>query len=173
MFLKKENKDYINDKVVIYPFEDIEKSVNSDLRQEQEYDILHYGNFKNYLMDDFNKELLPYVKEVLDEYEYDGSVVYDEYITRHEVFVAVTRVIEKLKGTEYFEELTLDDFDLLVDRYKLLRADVETMLLSELFFIRRVQYAKEGLLKLSEEVEREAVIFELRNNELYVKNEFL
>ncbi len=171
MALKKENNDFVNQDIIIYPFEKVEEKVNRDMHIEQEYDIIHYGNFKNLLMSNFNKKLLPYVNEVLDEYEYDGSVVYDEYISRHAIFVAVTRVVEKLKQEEYFEELTLDDFETLVDRYTLLRADIESMLLSELFFIRRLQYAKEGLLKLGQE--EATPVFEIKNNEVYLKNEFL
>ncbi len=169
MALKGISKDYINENVVIYPFEEIDRNLNREMHKSQEYDIIHNGNFQKLLMSDFNKKLLPYVNEVLDEYEYDGSVVYDEYISRHAIFVAVTRVIEKLREQEYFEELMLDDFDEIVDRYMLLRADVETMLLSELFFMRRVKYAKEGLMKYPEKAK--APIIEMKN--IYLENEYL
>ncbi len=169
MAIKSLSKDYINESVVIYPFEEIERKINRDMHNSQDYDIIHNGNFQKLLMSDFNQQLLPFVNQVLDEYEYDGSVVYDEYISRHAIFVAVTRVMEKLREYEYFEELMLDDFQQVVDRYMLLRADVETMFLSELFFMRRVKYAKEGLMKYSEK--EAAPIIEMKN--IYLKDEYL
>ncbi len=166
-------RDYVNDTVMIYPFDEIDKKLETTVLKNnkninEDYDVLHYGKFQKLLYSDFNKRLMPYINTVLDEYEYDGSVVYDEYIDRHSVFLMVTRVMEHLKNNDYFKDFAFDDFNKMVDGYTVLRSDVETMLLSELFFIRRLMYAKKGLLKKANKMPTTS-----ENIEIYINNEFL
>ncbi len=167
-------RDYVNDTVMIYPFDEIDKKlevavIKNNKNINENYDVLHYGKFQKLLYSDFNKKLMPYINDVLDEYEYDGSVVYDEYIDRHSIFLMVTRVMEHLKNNDYFKDFTFDDFDKMVDGYTVLRSDVETMLLSDLFFMRRLKYAKDGLLKKSSKASATVI----NSEEVYLNNEFL
>lgn len=169
-------KDYVNEKIVIYPFDEIDKKLEKEVVEnnrkiDETYDIIHYSQFQKLLYSDFNKKLLPYVNKVLDEYEYDSSVVYDEYIDRHSIFLMVTRVMEHLRESEYFKDISENDFTEMMNKYTILRADAESMLLSELFYVRRLNYARENKLKKNEKVM--TVNYKNSDSPIYVNDEFL
>ncbi|MFV0520554.1 MAG: hypothetical protein ACK5LY_09825 [Lachnospirales bacterium] len=177
MAIAKAKKDYVNENILIYPFEELDKKLETSVLNnnnilKDEYDIESNARYQKLLYSDFSKQLYPYIEDVLDEYEYNGSVIYDKYIDRHSVFLMVTRVMENLGKSNYFRDFANSDFEKLVSSYTVLRADVETMLLSELFFIRRLKYHKEG--KLNNDIEGARVYtMQKEADEIYLKNEFL
>lgn len=100
------------------------------------------------------KALLPYVKKVLDEYEYDGSFVYDKYIDKESIAHMVDRIVEYAKTMDYVENIVLEDNTIQWDKLDLLRTDIQSLLLNELFINRRPNYKlKEDTMVVPKDVE--------------------
>jgi len=102
------------------------------------------------LYTNINKTLYPIIVEVLDEYEYDGSPIYEQGIDRETIAQLVDRVLRR--GSELSDDLQeamLDEQNTQALEYRfdwnrgtLLEAAVEALLLNEIFGIRRPYYRK-------------------------------
>lgn len=98
------------------------------------------------LYTEINRTLLPYVLEVLDSYEYTGSPVYaPDGITREflaqVVDQSLRRAVEENDDVDevYSENIELNTFTPW-SRWMLLRAALESIILNEVFGVRRPRY---------------------------------
>lgn len=114
----------------------IDKQQVMDMSKEYEYAKLLYSQKA--------KIILPYVSLVLNEYEYDGSPVYERYVDKQTVFVMATKVYEMLKNDDNFKDIIEKNDD---NTRVYLYSMIEAVLLNELFMNRRPKYEKEGLIK--------------------------
>ncbi len=102
------------------------------------------------LYSDVNKVIYPVVAQVLNEYEYDGSPIYGEEIDRETLAQLVDRVLRK--GGEISDNVQetmleeqygdIPEYYFEWNRENLLRATIESILLNEIFQIRRPYYRK-------------------------------
>ena len=101
-------------------------------------------SFSYEISSDINKKFAPIVEMVLDDNEYEGSSLYNDILHREFIAQLVDKVIEKAKNTfNDIEEIVLevDTFAHGIwNRYKLLRAFVESCILHEIFVNRRPIY---------------------------------
>ncbi|MFV0440721.1 MAG: hypothetical protein ACK5LV_05460 [Lachnospirales bacterium] len=145
-------KDFINQNIVLKPDEKyvktkVAQNVQQPKKTQKKYDrdFVHEGNFHKMLLSETNKDLLPYIDSELDFLEYEGSVIFNQYIDRHSVFTIVSKIMGKLMEQSNYEEFAFDkDFNFVIDRYELLRSNVESLFLSQLFIQRRPQYVALG-----------------------------
>lgn len=97
-----------------------------------------------------NKALYPIVMEVLNEYEYDGSPIYGEELDRESLAQLVDRVIRRAgELLDDAEEAFLDvgdnisyEYGLEWNRSNMMYAVVESLLINEIFAVRRPNYRK-------------------------------
>jgi len=102
------------------------------------------------LYGDVNKIIYPIVVQVLNGYEYDGSPIYSEEIDRETMAQLVDRVLTRAGEVSdnvqeaMLEEQYGDTLDYYFDWNKenLLKAAIESILLNEIFQIRRPYYRK-------------------------------
>lgn len=98
------------------------------------------------LYTEVNDELYPFAMEVIDEYEYEGSPLYDEDGVPREVISQMTdKVLTNAKySVEEIEELELSENDNIMDTtwssWLILRSSTESILLNDIFNIRRAKY---------------------------------
>ncbi len=93
------------------------------------------------LLGEINKMLMPYIKEVLNEYEYEGSPVYDEQMDKETFMQIIGKVIEKARKNIYeLDEIMNEQVRNVWVGYKLINAIVEALIINELFFRRRPIY---------------------------------
>ena len=97
-----------------------------------------------------NKALYPVVSEVLNEYEYDGSPIYEEELDRESLAQLVDRVIRRAAElSDNSQEAMLDmgdnisaEYGVEWNRSNMMYAIVESLLLAEIFGVRRPNYRK-------------------------------
>ncbi len=104
------------------------------------------------LYKDINKTLYPVIVEVLNEYEYDGSPIYEENIDPETISQLVDRVLRRAgEISDNIQEIMLNDQNISFseteympewDSTNLLKAAVESILLHEIFEVRRPYYRK-------------------------------
>lgn len=90
------------------------------------------------LYGDIGKILAPYVESVVEEFDYEGSPIYNDYIDRHTINQMVFLVFSRGKERLYqVEEIYLsDDFNPWGEK-NLLRQLIQTMILNEVYSIKR------------------------------------
>lgn len=98
---------------------------------------------------DINKAIYNVVNEVLDEYSYNGSPMYEEYIDRETVAQLTDQVMERMnKNFDDVQEIMLDENNYMSEyrtewnSQTLLEALIEAILLTEIFTVRRPNYRK-------------------------------
>lgn len=96
------------------------------------------------LYSQLNKALTPYVNVILDEFEYMDSPIYDEDgIDRETVAQLVSRVISLAADRDdEFGEMILDEKTQGWCREDLLNSAIQSLLLSEIFVVRRPRYRR-------------------------------
>lgn len=87
-------------------------------------------NYMELLMGEINQRVLPMVRQILNDYEYEGSPVYDT-VDKETLAQMVDKVLESAAGL--LEE---------TETLRFLRAMIETAILSELFYRRRPMYRR-------------------------------
>lgn len=114
------------------------KKVNKFMRQGEKLPFSEDLKYMKLLYGDIAKELDPYVKAVVDEFDYEGSPIYNEYIDRHTVGQMVYLVLNRGQEMIYqVEEIYLsDDFSVWGER-NLLRQLIQTMVLNEIYTTKR------------------------------------
>ena len=99
------------------------------------------------LYSSISQAIYPIVVEVLNEYEYDGSPVYSYEIDRETIAQLVDRVISR--GNEILDDVqetildennNFESYSMDWNRENLLKSIVESLLLNEIFIIRRPYY---------------------------------
>lgn len=104
--------------------------------------------FMKELYSEINTYLYKYSTQAIDEYDYKGSPIYNESgITRETLAQIIDRVIELgYEHLEQIEEIKLErDIELLVTgkywgKWDMLRANIQSILLNEIFVVRRPKY---------------------------------
>ncbi len=98
---------------------------------------------------DINKAIYNVVNEVLDEYSYNASPMYEEYIDRETVAQLTNQVMERMnKNFDDVQEIMLDENNYMSEyrtewnSQTLLEALIEAILLTEIFTVRRPNYRK-------------------------------
>ncbi len=95
------------------------------------------------LYSDLSKRILPIIDSVLKEYEYDGSPIYDEQMSREALGQIVDEVIaEAQKNMNQVEEITLDEDRYYWGKYFLLNTLVESLILNEIYGCKRPNYRR-------------------------------
>lgn len=95
------------------------------------------------LYSDLSKRILPIIDSVLKEYEYDGSPIYDEQMSREALGQIVDKVIsEAQKNMNPVEEITLDEDRYYWGKYFLLNTLVESLILNEIYGCKRPNYRR-------------------------------
>ncbi len=90
---------------------------------------------------DVNKRMYPFVKAVLDEYEHEGSPIFDEMIDKETLAQIVDKIMELSRQcVENVDETFYDG-----ERYgwstnRLLRSNVEAHVLMDVYLVRRPRY---------------------------------
>lgn len=97
------------------------------------------------LYTDINTFLLPFILEILDEFEYEGSPIYKDIgVTRETIAQIVDSVInraeEELDQVGEAKNERTGNYTREWDRWGLLRAVVESLVLNEIFGVRRNKY---------------------------------
>ena len=116
---------------------------DTDFETDMELMRLLYSNI--------NKWMYPVIIEVLNEYEYDGSPIFSDQIDKETIAQMTDRVL--VRASERFDEaqeIILDSYDienndrsgLVWGRQPLLRAIAESLLLNDIFGIRRPRFRK-------------------------------
>jgi hypothetical protein len=92
-----------------------------------------------------NETLMPYVEEIVDEYEYVGSPIFsDDGIDRETLAQLVDKVID-LAGNDIDEVEEIQDEDITRNnwnRKQLLNSITQSMVLNEIFMVRRPKYRR-------------------------------
>ena len=101
---------------------------------------------------DINKLLYPLIVGILNEYEYDGSPIYEENIDIETISQLIDRVLRRAgEVSNDIEEVLLNDQNYTFsetsympewDSINLLKSSIEALLLYEIFEIRRPYYRK-------------------------------
>lgn len=131
----------------INDFKGINQKIKSQNKIEDKFEYRE-ETLMRVLYTTINSTLYPYIIQVLDEYEYEGSPMYSTYgIDRETLLQMVDRVIEiskeRIWQVEEINEREGLNSTRLWDEYGLLRATIEAMLLSDIFMIRRPTYFEE------------------------------
>lgn len=98
------------------------------------------------LYTEVNEQLYPFAIEVIEEYEYVGSPIYDEDGVSREVVAQMTdKVLNNAKySIQEIEELELSESDNIMSNtwssWLILRSATESILLNDIFNIRRAKY---------------------------------
>jgi len=110
----------------------------------------HDKELMRQLYKDINKALYPIVMEVLNEYEYDGSPIYQEEIDQETIAQLIDRVLKRAAETsDDVQEVMLSEQNPHACEYmyewnsqNLLNAAIEALLLNEIFGTRRPNYRR-------------------------------
>lgn len=103
------------------------------------------------LYSNINRLMYPVIVEVLNEYEYDGSPIFSDQIDRETIAQMVDRVLVNASARfDEAQEILLDsdnntnndEIGLIWGREPLLRAIAESMLLNDIFGIRRPHFRR-------------------------------
>jgi len=119
--------------------------------QEQEDEELDFENeqaFLRGLFGDINQRLFPFVVEVLNENEYEGSPLFEGTISREFLAQLIDQVIERAAASlNDVEEIAIgvQSTGALWERNALLRSTVESSILREIFAIRRPRYRRDRI----------------------------
>lgn len=117
----------------------------------------YMNNLQNYNRDielmhllytNINKELYPIVIEILNQYEYDGSPLYDEYIDRETISQLTDIVLKRAAElSDDVQETMLDegnsitsDYHYMWNKENMLKSIAELLIMHEIFSVRRPYY---------------------------------
>lgn len=151
-----ENKKQVGEKYVnknhLTQIEEINVNKQQKIEQQEmtmpsqtDYSLNKDEELMKKLYTDINTFLLPFVLEVLDEFEYEGSPIYKDIgITRETLAQIVDKVINMAeKVLDQVGEAKTERTGNYIrewDRWGLLRAVVESLVLNEIFGVRRNKY---------------------------------
>ena len=98
-------------------------------------------SYQHGIKGDLNKKINPFIMEVLDNTEYEGSPLYHDHLSREFIAQLVDQVIHKVKHTfNDIEEIALEMPYGLWGRFRILKSLVELAVLNEIFCFRRPRY---------------------------------
>ncbi len=105
--------------------------------------------FIHNLISSIPRILKPHVTRVLNEYEYHGSPVYDEYIDRETLSQMIDKVMNYAKNhLDEVDEITVSDNESEPwGKFKLLHSIVEILLLVHLYMVNRKRYKQENMYR--------------------------
>ncbi len=105
--------------------------------------------FLHNLISSIPRILKPHVSRVLNEYEYHGSPVYDEYLDRETLAQMVDKVMSYAKNhLDEVDEITVSDNESGTwSKFKLLHSIIEILVLVHLFMVNRKRYKQENMFR--------------------------
>lgn len=139
---KEENKNEMpEEKQEEVPQEAPQEMPKQRLSKEKEAELMRE------LYTEINKALYPFILQTLNEYEFNGSILYNESgIDRETISQMVDRVINLAEeNLDTVGEIKLNrapDSIKYWDSWALLRSTIEALLLNDIFGIRRAEYLK-------------------------------
>lgn len=127
------------------PTQDQQTPTEMTMPSQTDYSLNKDMELMKKLYTDINTFLLPFVLEVLDEFEHEGSPIYKDIgITRETLAQIVDKVInmaeEVLDQVGEAKNERTGNYIREWDRWGLLRAVVESLVLNEVFGVRRNKY---------------------------------
>lgn len=96
------------------------------------------NSYSNELYSEINQMLMPCINEVLNEYEYEGSPIYDENMSKEELIQIIDKVLKHAATCiadikEIYAEPMRNNWG----RYKILRSLIEFAVINEIFNVRQ------------------------------------